>query len=155
HDKRVTLRIIPCGPRTKAFRAFELALETHPDAFNILLVDAEGPVHAPPWQHVQSQDRWSVLDVGDEHCHLMVQTMEAWLVADREALSRFYGQGFRANSIPRRSNVEQIDKSTLEARLKTATRHTSKGEYHKIHHGCKLLAQLDRAKVRQAAPHCE
>jgi len=85
----------------------------------------------------------------------MVQTMEAWLIADREALARFYGQGFGVSAIPMHSNVEQIDKSTLESALKAATRHTSKGEYHKIHHGCKLLTQLDSARVRYAALHCE
>ena len=85
----------------------------------------------------------------------MVQMMEAWLIADREALVRFYGQGFGENTIPKHSNVEQIDKSTLKLALKAATRNTSKGEYHKIRHGCKLLAQLDSVRVRQAAPHCE
>ena len=85
----------------------------------------------------------------------MVQMMEAWLIADRETLVRFYGQGFGENAIPKHSNVEQVAKSMLEPALKAATRNTSKGEYHKIRHGCKLLTHLDSARVRRAAPHCE
>ena len=154
-SKRIKWQIIACGPRTKAFSAFETALETRPDAFNILVVDAEGPVHTQPWQHVQRQDGWGVSGIDDEHCHLMVQMMEAWLIADRDALAHFYGQGFGENALPKHSNVEQIDKSMLESALKAATRNTSKGEYHKIRHGSKLLAQLDSTRVRQAAPHCE
>ena len=154
-SKRIKWQIIACGPRTKAFSALETALATHPEAYNILLVDAEGPVHTLPWQHLQNRDGWSVSDIDDEHCHLMVQTMEAWFIADRDALARFYGPGFGEGALPKQSNVEQIDKSTLASTLQAATRHTSKGEYHKIRHGCTLLAQLESAKVRRAAPHCE
>jgi len=85
----------------------------------------------------------------------MVQTMEAWLIADREALARFYGREFREGALPQHADVEHIDKSTLVPALQAATRLTSKGEYHKIRHGCVLLAQLESAKVRRAAPHCE
>jgi hypothetical protein len=154
-SKRVKWQIIACGPRTKAFSAFEMALATHPEAYNILLVDAEGPVHTPPWQHLQNRDNWRVSDMDDQHCHLMVHTMEAWLIADREALAHFYGPGFGAGALPRRANVEQIDRSTLVSALQAATRHTSKGEYHKIRHGCILLGRLESARVRRAAPHCE
>jgi acyl-coenzyme A thioesterase PaaI-like protein len=80
--------------------------------------------------------------------------MEAWLIADRDALSRFYGQRFNANAIPRNPNVEQVGKQDLESALKDATRHTAKGEYHKIHHGPNILSQLDVARVRIAASHC-
>jgi len=47
-SKRIKWQIIVCGPRTKAFRAFEMALATHSEVCNILLVDAEGPVHRAP-----------------------------------------------------------------------------------------------------------
>jgi predicted ATPase len=51
--------------------------------------------------------------------------------------------------------VEKINKSDLESALKRATKDTSKGEYHKIIHGAKLLEQVDVAKVRSASPHCD
>ena len=154
-SQRVKWQIIACGPRTKAFSAFEMALATHPEAYNLLLVDAEGPAHTPPWQHLQNRDNWRVSGMDEQHCHLMVQTMEAWLIADREALARFYGSGFGEGALPGHANVEHIDKSMLVSALQAATRHTSKGEYHKIRHGCILLGQLESIRVRRAAPHCE
>jgi Domain of unknown function (DUF4276) len=154
-SQKVRWQIVACGPRQAAFENFLLALETHPKAFNVLLVDSEGPVDHGSKDHLQSHDGWKLPDSGVEHYHLMVQMMEAWLIADRDALSKFYGQRFNANAVPRNPNVEQIRKEDLESALKEATRHTPKGEYHKIHHGPKILGQLDVARVRRAAPHCD
>lgn len=154
-SKRVKWQIITCGPRQATYRNFQLALETHPDAFNVLLVDAEGPVDCAPWQHLYQQDKWQSAAVTDEQCHLMVQVMGAWFVVDKAVLKQFYGQRFNANSLPNNPNVEDIPKQTLEATLKAATKNSTKGEYHKIRHGPRILAQLDIAKVRGAAPHCD
>jgi hypothetical protein len=153
--KRIRFHLVACGSRIAAFDDFRTALETHPDAFNILLVDSEGPVDVEPWLHLQKRDGWNLAQRDNDRCHLMVQMMEAWLVADLETLSRFYGQGFRANALPPNPNVEQIDKGQLASALKTATERTAKGEYHKTRHAPKLLEQLDVAKVRQSAPHCD
>jgi hypothetical protein len=123
---------VACGPRRAAFENFLIALDTHPYAFNVLLVDSEGPVNNGPREHLKSRDGWNLPDISAEHYHLMVQMMEAWLVADRDALSWFYGQRFNGNAIPRNPNVEQIGKQDLESALKEATRHTPKGAYHTI-----------------------
>ena len=152
---RIGWRIIACGSRNSAFEDFSTALRTHPDAFNVLLVDSEDPVTAPPWTHLRQRDRWETPDLPDAHCHLMVQTMEAWLLADRDALVRFYGLQFSAGRLPGHSDVEQVDKRALLGALKAATRNTGKGEYHKIRHGPKLLANLDPSKVRDAARNCD
>ena len=53
-----------------------------------------------PKAHLMSRDGWNLPDISAERYRLMVQMMEAWLVADRDALSRFYGQRFNANAIP-------------------------------------------------------
>ena len=45
-----------------------------------MLVDAEAPVNTTPCQHLKFRDDWDLPNVDDEHCHLMVQTMEAWLI---------------------------------------------------------------------------
>jgi len=153
-SKRIKWDIIACGSRNNAFRDFKNALSNYPDAFIILLVDSEAPVNLPPWEHLKSRDNWESPGVDDTHCHLMVQTMEAWLIADIDTLKKFYGQGFRENLIPRNTNVEKIDKDLLESSLKAATRDTSKGEYQKIQHASKLLEQLDVATVRNADPNC-
>ncbi len=154
--QQIQWEIIVCGSRNNAYRDFTHALTDHPEAFNILLVDAESPIAEPPWQHLKLQDRWNSPGVGDRHCHLMVQAMEAWFIADIEALKQFYGQGFQENLIPKNRLVESIPKDLLESSLKAATRNTkSKGEYQKIQHGSALLGKIDPAKVRAASPYCD
>jgi hypothetical protein len=154
-ENRIRWQIIICGSRQNAFGDFKSALKTNPNAFNILLVDAEAPVNTTPCQHLKFRDDWDLPNVDDEHCHLMVQTMEAWLIADLGTVKKFYGAGFKENAIPKNPDVERIDKKQLESSLKAATRNTKKGEYHKIQHASKLLALLDVDKVRQVAPHCD
>ncbi|HEX9926029.1 MAG TPA: DUF4276 family protein [Anaerolineae bacterium] len=154
-SKRIKWQIIACGPRNAAFRNFQNALESHPDAFNVLLVDAENVVTATPFKHLHQQDGWHMSGIADEQCHLMVQLMESWLIADIETLKRFYGQGFNAKPIPINPNVEDIPKQTVVSALRTATHNTTKGEYHKIRHSPRILAQLDVSKVRNAVPHCD
>lgn len=154
--KKIGWQIIICGSRNNAFRDFKTALKDHPDAFNVLLVDSEAPMNKPPWEHLKFRDNWDSPGVDDTHCHLMVQTMEAWFIADIETLKKFYGQGFRENLIPKNQNVEKIDKDSLERSLKEATRNTkSKGEYQKIQHASELLKHLDTHKVRKASHHCD
>lgn len=154
-SKQIGWEIIICGSRNNAFRNFKNALKTHQDAFNVLLVDSEAPVNKTPWEHLKFRDNWDSPGVDDEHCHLMVQVMESWFVADIDALRQFYGQGFKENAIPGNLNVENINKLDLEVTLNKATKDKSKGKYHKIQHGAKLLEQVEAAKVRTIAPHCD
>lgn len=153
-NRRCRWQIVACGGRNAAFDAFKTALREHRDAFNILLVDAEGPVSSPPWAHVCARDGWDRPNAEEDQCHLMVQAVEAWLIADPEALSEFYGQGFHAQSLPARHDVESVERRDLVAALERATRSTSKGAYHKIEHCPKILARLGQSAVRSRAPHC-
>jgi hypothetical protein len=154
-SKKIGWEIVICGSRNNAFRDFKNALESHPDAFIILLVDSEGSVKQTPWEHLKSRDNWDAPGVDDTHCHLMVQAMEAWFIADIETLKKFYGRGFRENSIPKNEDVETIEKDSLEPNLKAATRDTkTKGEYHKIQHAYQLLGMVNVDLVRSASPHC-
>lgn len=169
-SRRIRFKIIPCGTRGKAYENFLRALGTHPNSFNVLLVDSEGPVplvnpsssnheekYQPAWQYLRdrSADKWSQLTKEHkENCHLMVQTMEAWLIADVDGLQKFYGQDFAPNSIPKHKNVEEIDKPSLEKALRAAIRNPKK-EYHKIDHASKLLKEyISPHKVRDASSHC-
>jgi hypothetical protein len=150
------VKVIPCGGRDQAFDNFKIALKDHATALNLLLVDAEAAVDGmdDPWTHLQKRDRWqrpSAVKV--DQCHLMVQTMEAWFLADKQALQQFYEKGFNANALSRNQNVEEIAKAQLELSLIAATKLTSKGEYHKINHASELLKIIDPAKVRKASPH--
>jgi len=154
-DRRIRWQIVACGPRNATLDNFRTAQRTHPDAFNVLLVDAEGPVVCSPSEHLRQRDGWNMPALPDDHFLLMVQMMEAWLIADPDALAVYYGQGFNKGAIPRNPNVEQVDKTSIEAGLQAATRRTRKGEYHKIRHGPTLLERIDPGKVRAASQHCE
>src|SRR5262249_33320457 len=110
--------IVACGSRESAYDKFCHAVRDHRDSFCVLLVDAESPVTTSPWEHLRNQDRWNLPVTSDDHCHLMVLVMESWLMADPDALERFYGQGFRRKELPPHSNVEAISKETIETALK-------------------------------------
>ncbi|MFZ0912336.1 MAG: DUF4276 family protein [Candidatus Korobacteraceae bacterium] len=153
--RKVRWSIIACGPRQRAFEDFKIAGREHPTAFNVLLVDSESPVLSPPWQHLGERDGWDIRGLSNDRCHLMVQAMEAWFIADIETLSQYYGQGFNANPIPASQNVENTGKEVLNRSLKEATRNTSKGEYHKGRHAYKLLELIDPIIVRHASQHCD
>ena len=153
--KRIRWAIVACGPRQRAFEDFRLAEREHAASFNVLLVDSESAVQNSPWQHLGIRDGWDVRGLTDDRCHLMVQAMEAWFIADIETLSRFYGRDFNANPIPAGTAVENIGKELLNRALKEATRRTSKGEYHKVRHAFELLGLIDPAVVRGASPYCE
>lgn len=154
-DRGIAWKMILSGSRNDAFANFTLALSEHPKAFNVLLVDSECRVVLSRWEHLRRQDGWDVPDLGEDHCHLMVQTIEAWLIADPEALVGFYGRGFQQGALPRRHDVEAIAKDDLIRALDRATARTQKGRYHKILHCSILLGLLNRDRVRARARHCD
>lgn len=154
-DLRVGWKVIACGSRNATYDAFSTAQRSHPDATAMLLVDAEDPVEKAPWEHLKNRDRWGTERDSDERYHLMVLTMESWLLADPEALGKYYGKGFRANALPAPGRVEALGKVEIERCLRLATQGTKKGPYHKIRHGPELLGELDSSRVRREAPHCE
>ena len=86
----------------------------------------------------------------------MVEMMESWFHADKDALAKFYGDGFTRNSLKKNPKVEQIPKADLISGLKAATKRAAGGDYfdNKTLHGPKLLAAIDPGKVQQAAPNC-
>ena len=154
-NRGIRWNVTVCGGREQAYDRFVTALNDHQNAFNVLLVDSEGPVATTPWLHLLGRDNWSAQGAHDDHCHLMVQAMEAWLIADPSALREYYGQGFNANPIPGVGNVETIPKASLVPILETATQQTQKGQYRKIQHGADLLSRVDTEIVRGKAPHCD
>ena len=144
--------VVACGSRNDAFESYCTALASagHDD-FPMLLVDSEGVVSQEPWDHVTTRDHWRPpANSRDEHCHLMVQCMEAWFIADRDLLARFFGQGFASNPLPANQDIEAIPKESVFQSLRMATRNSrTKGEYDKSGHSFEILGQLDPMKVRR------
>lgn len=148
-------KLVPCGGRQAAFDAFLHARRTSDMAIVALLVDAEGHAGASPCAHLAERDGWHLNDVPEDVVHLMVQVMESWIVADAAALSAYYGQGFKANRLPRAQDLETVAKASISAALEQASRATRKGAYHKIRHASDLLQRIDPHKVRQRCASCE
>ncbi len=153
-------RIVACGSRRNAFEQFCTAMEDG-ESLAFLLVDSEGPVSAEsPWKYVAGRpgDEWEQpADASDDQLHLMVQCMEAWFLADRKALVRFFGQGLTENALPAlTASHESISKTELFRKLDMATRSTKlKGTYGKGTHSFKLLARVDPDLIRKASPWAE
>lgn len=149
--------IIASGGRRKAFQNFCDALERSTDEVILLLVDAERAVTTSVWDHLTAKpDQWrKPQDAANEQAHLMVQSMEAWLIVDKEALAKYYGQGFRLNSLPQNVQIEEIPRDELVPALERASGTTKKGKYHKTRHGFAILGLINPNKVRQRSPHAD
>lgn len=168
-EKRLRWKVIPSGGRGSTYDAFMNAIRhANDDTLCVLLVDSEGPLAAETKgkpevnahvrkHHLEIRDGWDFADIGPERLHLMVQCMEAWLLADHEALAAYYKKGFRVKSLPTHSNLEVVSKLKVYDELAKATRGTSKGEYSeannaKIRHASALLAMIDPNKVAARCP---
>ena len=150
--ERLRWRLVACGGRDAAFKAFRNAANGS-DTIAALLVDSEGPVSTTPTVHLAERDGWQLLFADSDTVHLMVQVMETWIAADVAALRRYYGSGFEPNQLPRRPLLEDVPKADLARALDRATAATSKGAYHKIRHASDLLARIDPEAVKQRCPH--
>ena len=153
-------RIFASGGRQQAYDDFCHALgASRDDDRVVLLVDSEGPVaiDTGPWRHLKERDGWDKPDgADDDHVHLMVQCMEAWLLSDCAALAGYFGDGFSENSLPRRADVEEVSKQDLERGLNAATRNArTKGAYRKGRDSFAILADLDPDKVADASPYAK
>ena len=158
--KKRKLNIVCCGDRRRTYYAFRNARKyANGDEVVILLVDAEDPVTSlTVVEHLRNRsgDEWDLTGVPEKYVHLMVQTMETWIVADKDALSDFYGQGFHENSLPLHENLEEVSKKAVAYALNQATTKTkTKGPYHKIRHASLLLGLIDPGKVLRRCLHCE
>ena len=156
--RRRCFRIIACGGRGETFVRFNTELgKTRSGDLCVLLVDSEGPVQTgiSSEHYLESHDGWNFDASESQRVFLMVQAMEAWLLADRDALATFYGPGFRPKNLPGdERRVEAIRKEDLEPSLVNATRDVeTKGKYHKTNHGLVLIGLIDPLKVKASSPH--
>ena len=153
-DKAWHWKLVPCGGRDKAFRAFRNAVSASEYAVVALLVNSEDAVDSrSPARHLAQRDRWDLAFAPEESVHMMVQVMETWILADQDALRAYYGTRLNASALPVQRNLEDVAKRDVLRALARATAATSKGEYGKIRHASEILARLDPHIVRQRCPH--
>lgn len=152
-----SFQIIASGDRASTYKDFCIAVRQRPSDDVILLVDSEQEVKESVWEHLRSRegDGWRrPSGVTENQAHLMVQVMEAWFLADKQALAEFYGQGFLIDAIPKTRDIESIRKARVYEVLAHATKNTkTKGEYHKTKHGFDLLERINPKRVREASAH--
>ena len=153
-EQEVRWRIVLCGSRDDTYRAFQRRVQAPGDRRSpvFLLVDADRPVNGSAREHLSAGETRSATEA---QCHLMVEVMEAWFLADPTALADYYGRDFAAAQLPKRTNVEEIPKKQVYESLERATRNTRKGKYDKGGHAPQILKTLDATRVRARAPHCD
>lgn len=148
-------RIVACGGRKNTYDRFKTACQSGDTAF--LLIDSEDSIATKsPWSFLANRpgDGFTMPpNATDDHCHLMVVCMEAWFLADRNALSRFFGHGFNDSALPQSASIESIRKSDIFVGLRNATQDcVTKSTYSKGEHSFRILLELDPDEVRKASP---
>lgn len=149
-------KIVACGDHNQTYKAFRHACRGDDEAVAVLLVDSEEsvPEHTTSLVHLHRRDRWDLSGMAEEVVHLMIQSMETWIVSDPDALAQYYGRNFRQGILPNLHNVENRSKVEIARLLIRATESTSKNRYHKIEHARHLLQRIDPRKVREHCPGC-
>lgn len=149
-------KVQACGGRGHAYDEFRAELSRTDDPETVLLlVDSERPVQGDGgWVHLGGEpDRWQRPDrAKDANVYLMVEVMESWFLADRQALIRFFGQMFREAALPQGSSIERIRKADVLSGLDAATK-ACKRRYHKGDTSFDVLENIAPAKVTDASPH--
>jgi hypothetical protein len=158
-------KIIACGSRKHAYDDFCTALRAGEDCY--LLVDSESTISAQddisvemnrlgePWNHLRNRvgDQWQRPDAANnDRCHLMVECMENWLIADLPYLEAYFGHGFKRNKIPPVINPEKIRKADIYDKVCEATASSKKGRYSKGEHSFAILKDIDPQKLISKCP---
>ena len=149
-------KVVRGGSRTQTFDRFATdTMERSTDIVPLLLVDSEHPVETghSVWQHLRAGDGWNKpVGAGEDDAFLMVQVMETWFLADRDALREFFGSRFAENALGQWAELEDVPKETVLGALRNATERCQK-HYAKGRVSFELLAQVDPARVEASCPH--
>ena len=167
-------RVVASGSRIAAYSDYCTAIANGEDA--VFLVDSEAAIILPsnhldhdidniqswdPWYHLQHRqsvtgeiaDPWAKPSgVSNDDCHLMVQSMESWFLADIAALRIYYGSELNENCLPKRKDIENIEKDTVIDSIRAATVNTRKGRYSKGNHSFGILMSIDPNIVANHSP---
>ncbi len=155
-DRNWHWRLVCCGPRNEAYRRFRNELLNDSTGIVVLLVDSETTVNSSGTEkHLAAHDGWDFQGIDKDTVHLMVQTMETWIVADPDTLKEYYGRGFRRKALPSHKNLEEVSKERIAEALNRATQETQKGKYEKIRHARHLLQRMDAVTVHKRCIHCK
>ena len=154
--QRIRFKLIAGGSRTEAVKDFLRSCRSRPSNVNVLLIDSEGPVPdtVSAIQSLRAQRFWDKSVVcDDDQVNLMVQAMEAWFIADPQALINHFGQDFNINALPSPQSAESVSPNDLTTAIHGGLRNSGRRRYDKVTDGVKLLQLVDRVKVAQYCQH--
>lgn len=157
-ELKIPIKPIMCGAREETIKIFLSQFPSDAKSAAFILVDADREIteNETPKMFLQKlSTKFDFRKVNDEQCHLMVQLMESWFLADRGKLAEIYGREFNVKALPQNKEVEKIHKNDVLTGLENATRNCPKGKYGKGLHSGEILQKIDSSLVRSAAPHCE
>jgi hypothetical protein len=151
-----SFRLVACGSRDEAFKAFENERKYDAKTHSFLLVDSEEIATKSVKAHlVDREQHWALTEVAMADLHLMATTMETWIVSDHEALTKFYDQKLKLNKLPVNIDIEKVSKPDVCRDLAAATENCKSGPYHKMNHAPKILGLLNPTTVRHRCSHCD
>jgi hypothetical protein len=158
--RNIKLNTVIGGSTEQTCKIFTQENENSPEKFFILLVDSDVAVNETEKSKtfLQNNPKLAKCDLNaaeENQCHLMVQVMETWFLADIEALRNHFGKDFKETKLRKNKKIEEIAKDDVINSLKEATKDRKIGAYRKIKDGAKLLESIDPQKVINAAPHCK
>ena len=151
-------RVVRGGSRHQTFERFVTAVTNPaPGTAPLLLVDAEAPVKADHsvWQHLHAHDGWrKPVAASEDDVFLMVPIMEAWFLADRDALRRYFGPRFVENAFEHWTELECVPNAVVLDALGRATSGCP-NRYSKGKVSFELLAHVSPNRVEAACPHAK
>ena len=151
-------RVMRGGSRQQTFQRFATdATNRRAGIIPLLLVDSEAPIEAgrSAWEHLYSRDGWrKPAGASDDDAFLMVQVMETWFLADRDALRRYFGPRLEEGALEHWPDLEDVPKATVLNALRRATAGCSKS-YSKGKVSFQLLARLDPSLIEAACSYAK
>ena len=157
-QRRIRFNLIAGGSRAEAVKDFLRSCKLRPHHINVLLIDSEDPVFdtTVAIRSLRNQSYWDEgVDCEDNQINLMVQSMEAWFIADRQAFTHHFGQDFNLNALPSPQDAESVAPDDLTNAIRGALRYVSRRKrgYDKVTDGVKLLQLIDHAAVSKHCRH--
>jgi len=143
-------RIVAGGGRQQTYERFKRVISEGQTAY--LLVDSEAPVdeahRQDPWKHLKERDGWDKPGGATaDQCHLMVQLLEGWFLADPSSVAAYFGKGFKTEKLGNSPDIEVVAKADVYERIRLATKDTRKGGYDKGRDTSDILAGLNAGKI--------
>ena len=121
-------RLVACGGRDSAFDDFKIAHANKSNSdYVAMLIDSEDPLKdLDAWDHLKTRDGWDK-PLGSENDQVLFMTtcMETWIVADRDALTKHYGDKLQESALPPLYDLESRSRHDIQNNLFHATRDCS------------------------------